>query len=74
MIRILNLLNLKHSMIISVTNFKSSWLSGQTAFNLYVSSGRIPLPMDWWLQTASTFFLLIEAFAFGYEDYLHRKG
>lgn len=66
---ILNILNIKKSVIISITNFKSNWLSGRSTYNLYASSSRSPLPQDWWLQTASTFFILIETFAFGFVDY-----
>ena len=66
---ILNILNIKKSVIISITNFKSNWLSGRSTYNLYASSSRSPLPQDWWLQTASTFFILIEIFAFGFVDY-----
>lgn len=66
---ILNILNIKRSIIISITNFKNNWLSGRSTYNLYASSSRSPLPQDWWLQTASTFFILIETFAFGFVDY-----
>lgn len=69
---ILNVLKLKHSVVISVTNLRNNRLSGRADYNLYASSSRSPLPQDWWLQTASTFFLLIEAFAFGYVDHQRR--
>ncbi|MEI5989750.1 hypothetical protein A5881_001243 [Enterococcus termitis] len=66
---ILNILKIKRALIVSITNFKSNWLSGQATYNLYASSSRSPIPNDWWLQSASSFFTLVEAFAFGYIDY-----
>ncbi|MDH6365514.1 RpiR family glv operon transcriptional regulator [Enterococcus sp. PF1-24] len=73
LVEVLNILTLKKAPIISITNLKDNWLSGQADYNLYASSSRSPLPQDWWLQTAATFFLLIEAFAFGYVDYQRQK-
>lgn len=69
----LNVLSIRASTIVSVTIFQNNWLSGKANYNLYASSSRSPLPKDWWLQTASSFFILIEAFAFGYVDYLRKK-
>lgn len=66
---ILNMLKIRQAVIISITNFKSNWLSGQATYNLYASSSRSPIPQDWWLQSASSFFTLVEAFAFGFIDY-----
>lgn len=66
---LLNILSIKEAKIVSITNFKDNSLSGRSDYSLYANSSRSPLPEDWWLQTSSTFFMLIEAFAFGYVDY-----
>lgn len=71
--QVLNTLSLRSSTIVSITSAQNNWLSGRADFRLYASSSRSPLPKDWWLQTASSFFILIEAFAFGYVDYLRQK-
>lgn len=70
---VLNTLSIRHSVIVSVTSLQNNWLSGRAQYNLYASTSRSPLPKDWWLQTASSFFILIEAFAFGYMDYVRKK-
>ncbi|GCF94928.1 RpiR family transcriptional regulator [Enterococcus florum] len=70
---VLNVLSVRRSVIVSVTSLQNNWLSGRADYNLYASSSRSPLPKDWWLQTASSFFILIETFAFGYVDYLRKK-
>lgn len=67
---VLNILSVHRSLLVSVTNMQNNWLSGRADYSLYASSSRSPNPNDWWLQTASSFFLLIESFAFGYMDYL----
>lgn len=67
---VLNLLSVRNTPLVSVTSLQNNWLSGRSDYSLYASSSRSPLPKDWWLQTASSFFILIEAFAFGYVDYL----
>jgi len=65
---IIHQLELVKSKIVSITSLQNNWLSGKSDFNLYATTSRSPLPKDWWLQTASSFFVLIEAFAFGYDD------
>lgn len=70
---VLNVLATHHSTIVSITNMQNNLLSGRADYALYASSSRSPNPADWWLQTASSFFLLIEAFAFGYVDYCRKK-
>lgn len=69
---VLNVLSIHKSTTVSVTNMQNNWLSGRADYSLYASSSRSPNPDDWWLQTASSFFLLIEAFAFGYMDYIRK--
>ncbi|MGL9730893.1 MurR/RpiR family transcriptional regulator [Enterococcus sp. DIV0756] len=70
---VLNVLSTYHSTIVSITNMQNNLLSGRADYSLYASSSRSPNPNDWWLQTSSSFFLLIEAFAFGYVDYCRSK-
>lgn len=73
LLNVLNVLSTYHSTIVSITNMQNNLLSGRADYSLYASSSRSPNPNDWWLQTSSSFFLLIEAFAFGYVDYCRRK-
>ncbi|WP_119317016.1 MurR/RpiR family transcriptional regulator [Companilactobacillus formosensis] len=63
----------RESKLLSITNYHSNWLSQNCDFNLYSRSSRSPDTEDWWLKTTSTFFVLIEAFVFGYNDYLKTK-
>lgn len=70
---IINRLKIIKSKIVSITSIQNNWLSGKADFNLYAITSRSPLPKDWWLQTASPFFVLIEAFAFGYMDYKRKQ-
>ena len=70
---IMNRLKIVNSKIISITSLQNNWLSGKSDYNLYATTSRSPLPKDWWLQTASSFFLLVEAFAFGYMDYKRKQ-
>lgn len=60
--------------IISITSLQNNWLAEKADFNLYAMTSRSPLPRDWWLQTASSFFVLIEAFLFGYVDWQRAKN
>lgn len=69
---IVSRLKLVKSNIVSITSLQNNWLSGKSDFNLYATTSRSPLPRDWWLQTTSSFFVLIEAFTFGYVDYKKR--
>lgn len=71
---VLNVLSTHHSTIVSITNMQNNLLSGRSDYSLYASSSRSPNPTDWWLQTSSSFFLLIEAFAFGYVDYCRKDS
>ena len=71
---IIHQLELVKSKIVSITSLQYNWLSGKSDFNLYATTSRSPLPKDWWLQTASSFFVLIEAFAFGYMDYKRKES
>lgn len=73
LLNVLNTLSVHHAIIVSVTNMQNNLLSGRSDYSLYASSSRSPNPKDWWLQTSSSFFLLIESFAFGYVDYLRNK-
>lgn len=70
---IMNRLKIVNSKIVSITSLQNNWLSGKSDYNLYATTSRSPLPKDWWLQTASSFFLLVEAFAFGYMDYKRKQ-
>ncbi len=63
----------KGTKIISLTNFKSNWLSGHSDINLYASSTKNPNPKNWWIQSASSFFIVVEALAFGYIDYINSQ-
>ena len=73
LLNVLNALSTHRSTIVSITNMQNNLLSGRADYSLYASSSRSPNPTDWWLQTSSSFFLLIEAFAFGYVDYCQEK-
>lgn len=70
----ITLLNQKNVKTISISNFQSSFLSKNCDYNVYGWSSRSPLPQDWWLRTTSTFFMLVESIAFGYNDYLSDKN
>ncbi|MGX7349258.1 MurR/RpiR family transcriptional regulator [Dolosicoccus paucivorans] len=59
--------------LISITTIDPNELAGRCDYNLYAYTGRSPLPKDWWIQTSSTFFIVLEAFVFGYIDYLKKQ-
>ncbi|WP_066058275.1 MurR/RpiR family transcriptional regulator [Robertmurraya korlensis] len=63
----------KGAKMISLTNLKSNWLSGHADFNLYASSTMNPIPKNWWVRSASSFFIVVEALAFGYLDFINNK-
>ncbi|MFT8320257.1 MAG: MurR/RpiR family transcriptional regulator [Bacillus sp. (in: firmicutes)] len=63
----------KGAKIISVTNFKSNWLSGHAHYCLYASSTFHSDPKNWWVQSAASFFLVVEALAFGYIEYVNKR-
>lgn len=69
---VVTMLQQKNVRLISITNYQSNWLSKNCLYSLYSWSSRSPLPSDWWLRTTSSFFVLIEAFVFGYNDYLKK--
>jgi Transcriptional regulators len=66
-------IKIKQIKSLSITNYHSNWLSQNCDFNLYSRSSRNPDSEYWWLKTTSTFFVLIEAFVFGYNDFLISK-
>lgn len=70
---ILDIPELKGTKIISVTNFKSNWLSGHADFNLYASSMSNGSPNNWWVQSSSSFFIVIETLTFGFIEYQNQK-
>lgn len=71
---VVDIIKRKQVELISITNYHSNMLSKICEYNLYACSSRSPLPEDWWLRTASTFFVLIESFMFGYSDYIRKKS
>lgn len=66
-------LKMVRSKIVSITSYQNNFLSKESDYNLYAYTSRSPFPKDWWLQTCSSFFVLIEAFAFGYMDHINKK-
>lgn len=66
-------IKLRNAKLLSITNYSNNWLSKNCDFNLYAHSSKSPLPGDWWLKTTSTFFVLIETFVFGFNDYLRKN-
>ncbi len=56
--------------LVSITTRDANELAGRSDYNLYAYTSRSPLPKDWWIQTTSTFFIVLEAFVFGYIDYV----
>lgn len=61
---------LKDFTIISITNMNNNKIASNSTYNLYASTTKSPVSSDWWIQTSSAFFVLIEAFAYGFLDYL----
>jgi len=70
---VLDLPKVKGAKTISLTNFKSNSLAGKADFNLYASSTLNPAPQNWWIQSVSSFSIVLEALLFGYMDYRGRK-
>ncbi|WP_373893758.1 MurR/RpiR family transcriptional regulator [Virgibacillus sp. CBA3643] len=70
---VLDIPKVKGAKTISLTNFKSNSLAGKADFNLYASSTLNPAPQNWWTQSVSPFFVVLEALLFGYMDYSGRK-
>lgn len=61
---------LKGAKLVSITNFKSNWLAQNADFRYYASSTPNAVPRNWWVQSSSSFFVVIEALVFGYLDSL----
>lgn len=70
---VLDIPKVKGAKTISLTNFKSNSLAGKADFNLYASSTLNPAPENWWIQSVSSFFVVLEVLLFGYMDYRSRK-
>lgn len=70
---ILDIPKVKGAKTISLTNFKSNSLAGKADFNLYASSTLNPAPHNWWIQSVSSFFIVVEVLLFGYMDYKSGK-
>lgn len=70
---VLDIPKMKGAKTISLTNFKSNSLAGKADFNLYASSTLNPTPLNWWSQSVSSFFVVLEALLFGYMDYSNKK-
>ncbi|QCJ44679.1 MurR/RpiR family transcriptional regulator [Bacillus sp. S3] len=70
---VLDIPKVKGAKTISLTNFKSNSLAGKADFKLYASSTLNPAPQNWWTQSVSSFFVVLEALLFGYMDYRSRK-
>lgn len=66
-------LKIHHVKLLSITNYSNNWLSKNCDYNLYARSSKSPNPNDWWLKTSSTFFVLIETFVFGFNDYIREN-
>ncbi len=61
---------LKSFTTISLTTLKSNIIASNSTFNLYATTTKSPVRSDWWVQTSSAFFVVIEAFMYGFLDYL----
>lgn len=70
---VLDIPKVKGAKTISLTNFKSNSLAGKADFNLYASSTLNPAPQNWWIQSVSSFFVVLEVLLFGYMDYKGKK-
>jgi RpiR family transcriptional regulator, glv operon transcriptional regulator len=70
---VLDIPKVKGAKTISLTNFKSNSLAGRADFNLYASSTLNPAEQNWWVQSVSSFFVVLEALLFGYMDFRDRK-
>lgn len=73
LIKIQNELNLRNFTTISITSMNNNTIASHATYNIYAATTKSPLSSEWWIQTSSAFFLLIEAFAFGFLDYLRSK-
>lgn len=69
---VINILKVKKIKMVSMTNYLNNWLSINCDYNLYCYSSKNPAPTTWWLRTTSTFFILIETFIFGYNDFIKK--
>lgn len=66
LIDVLNLLSLKRTKIISLTNYTENLLSQRTDYNLYATSLSKMNKTEYFLQSNSSFYVIIEALVFGY--------
>jgi len=69
LIKLHNELNLRSFTTIAITGMNNNTIASNATYNLYASTTKSPASSEWWIQTSSSFFLLIEAFAFGFLDY-----
>lgn len=67
-------MKIRKAKLLSITNYSNNWLSKNCDYNLYARSSKSPETRDWWLKTTSTFFVLIETFMFGFNDYLRKRS
>lgn len=73
-----NLIELQKQLIlmnfttISITTMKSNKVASNSTFNLYAATTISSVKNDWWVQTSAGFFVVIEAFVYGFLDYLRK--
>ncbi|AXY25717.1 MurR/RpiR family transcriptional regulator [Suicoccus acidiformans] len=72
-VKYLELIEYSGAKIISLTQPTTNYLAGKADFNLFANTSTAPMPKDWWIRSASSFYLVIESFCFGYIDYLKLK-
>lgn len=71
-----NLIELQKQLIlmdfttVSITTMRSNRVASNSTFNLYAATTKSSVRNDWWVQTSAGFFVVIEAFVFGFLDYL----
>lgn len=73
LIELQNQLRLKNFTTVSVTSVTNNTIARNSIFNLYAYTTVSPLKREWWIQSSSAFFIMIEAFVYGYLDYLRVK-
>ncbi|XJS10441.1 MurR/RpiR family transcriptional regulator [Aerococcaceae bacterium WGS1372] len=73
LIELQNQLILKNFNTVSVTSISNNTIARNSVFNLYAHTTVSPLKSEWWIQSSSAFFIMIEAFVYGYLDYLNEK-
>lgn len=70
LIELQNQLRLKNFTTVSVTTTTNNTIATNSVYNLYAHATVSPLRREWWIQSSSAFFIMIEAFVYGYLDYL----